>query len=33
MMSPYPADDESEIIRRFIEDLYRYEYLTLLMVS
>jgi len=29
MISPYLADDESEIIRHFIEDLYKYEYLIL----
>jgi hypothetical protein len=29
MTSPSLADDESEIIRHFIEDLYNYEYLIL----
>jgi hypothetical protein len=29
MTSPSLADDESEIIRHFIEDLYKYEYLIL----
>jgi len=30
MASPSLADDESEIIRHFVEDLYKYEYLMLL---
>jgi len=29
LMSPSLADDESEIIRHFVEDLYKYEYLIL----
>jgi hypothetical protein len=29
MISPSLADDESEIIRHFIEDLYKVEYLIL----
>ena len=30
MMSPSLADDESEIIRHFVEDVYKYEYLILI---
>ena len=30
MASPSLADEESEIIRQFVEDLYKYEYLILL---
>ena len=29
MTSPSLADEESEIIRHFVEDLYKYEYLIL----
>jgi hypothetical protein len=30
MTSPSLADEESEIIRHFVEDLYKYEYLLLM---
>ena len=30
MTSPSLADEESEIIRHFVEDLYKYEYLILM---
>jgi hypothetical protein len=30
MASPSLADDESEIIRHFVEDLYKYEYVLLI---